>query len=139
MTQSAKVPVKAEQKPEAKTAVPHVWHPFETLRREVDRLFDDFGAEFWRSPFRHSLFDMEPIFHRELTVSTLKSRANAIGDTSNRHGRPSSRPNPFGVDGLTTPALPTHNPLVQYLNGELFAPRLVLLGSRFEPAPCAAR
>jgi HSP20 family protein len=68
MTQSAKVPVKAEQKAEAKTAVPQVWRPFETLRREVDRLFDDFGAEFWRSPFRHSLFDVEPIFRRELTV-----------------------------------------------------------------------
>ena len=28
------------------------WHPFETLRKEVDRLFDDFGDDFWRRPFR---------------------------------------------------------------------------------------
>lgn len=71
MTEAAKVPVKTEQKAEQKTesAVPQVWRPFDTLRREVDRLFDDFGAEFWRSPFRRPLFDMEPSsFRRELQV-----------------------------------------------------------------------
>lgn len=70
MTEPANVPVKTEQNAEPKTTVPQVWHPFETLRREVDRLFDDFGAEFWRSPFRRSLFDMEPTFRRALTVGT---------------------------------------------------------------------
>ena len=55
MTEAAKVPVKAEQKGEAKATVPQVLRPFESLRREVDRLFDDFGTEFWRSPFRRSL------------------------------------------------------------------------------------
>jgi HSP20 family protein len=68
MTEAAKVPVKADQKAEAKSAVPQAWRPLESLRREVDRLFDDFGAEFWRSPFRRSLFDKEPIFRRELEV-----------------------------------------------------------------------
>jgi HSP20 family protein len=29
-----------------------VWHPFEGLRKEVDRLFDEFGDDFWRRPFR---------------------------------------------------------------------------------------
>jgi HSP20 family protein len=28
------------------------WHPFETLRKEVDRLFDDFGDGFWGRPLR---------------------------------------------------------------------------------------
>lgn len=28
------------------------WQPFETLRKEIDRLFDDFGGDFWRRPFR---------------------------------------------------------------------------------------
>ncbi|MBR1133537.1 Hsp20/alpha crystallin family protein [Bradyrhizobium iriomotense] len=29
------------------------WRPFETLRKEVDRLFEDFGGDdFWRRPFR---------------------------------------------------------------------------------------
>jgi len=28
------------------------WHPFEDLRHEVDRLFEDFGRGNWMSPFR---------------------------------------------------------------------------------------
>ena len=31
--------------------------PFESLRREVDRLFDEFDGGFWRSPFRSPFFD----------------------------------------------------------------------------------
>ncbi|MBY0320836.1 MAG: Hsp20/alpha crystallin family protein [Reyranella sp.] len=65
MTEAAKVPVKTEPKGQATGAAPQVWRPFEALRREVDRLFDDFGTEFWRSPFRRSLFSMEPVFQRE--------------------------------------------------------------------------
>ncbi len=34
--------------------------PFESLRQEIDRLFDDFGIGMWRSPFRSSFFGMEP-------------------------------------------------------------------------------
>jgi len=70
MTEAAKVPVKAEQKSEGK-GLPQVWRPFETLRREVDRLFDDFGNEFWRSPFRRSLFEMEPVFQRTFEAGSL--------------------------------------------------------------------
>jgi HSP20 family protein len=29
-----------------------VWRPFEALRTEIDRLFDDFGNGFWQRPFR---------------------------------------------------------------------------------------
>jgi len=34
------------------------WRPFETLRNEIDRVFDDFGSDFWRRPF-HSLAALE--------------------------------------------------------------------------------
>ena len=34
--------------------------PLESLRQGIDRLFDDFGVGSWRSPFRSSLFDMDP-------------------------------------------------------------------------------
>jgi HSP20 family protein len=47
---NVKVPVKAE-----KTTAPaplQTWRPFENLRREVDRLFEDFDGGHWRSPFR---------------------------------------------------------------------------------------
>ena len=35
------------------------WHPLETLRKEVDRLFEDFDWHLLRSPFRRPLFDFE--------------------------------------------------------------------------------
>jgi HSP20 family protein len=41
--------------------------PFESLRHEIDRLFDDFGIGTWRSPFRSSFFDMDP-FRRAKTA-----------------------------------------------------------------------
>jgi HSP20 family protein len=39
--------------------------PFEALRREIDRLFEDFGGGFWRMPFRRSAFDIAPFWGRE--------------------------------------------------------------------------
>ena len=62
---ATKLPVKTEQKGDEKTAAPQAWHPLETLRREVDRLFEDFGSDFWRAPFRRSAFDVEPFWRRE--------------------------------------------------------------------------
>ncbi len=38
-------------------------YPFESFRREIDRLFDDFGMSF-RWPFGRSLFAAEPLFRR---------------------------------------------------------------------------
>jgi len=58
---ATKLPVKTEQ--ERPLAV-REWQPFERLRREMDRLFDEFD---WRSPFRRSIFDMEPLWRRELS------------------------------------------------------------------------
>src|SRR5690348_798311 len=40
------------KQPAAPAPVGDVWRPFETLRKEVDRLFEDFGADFWQRPFR---------------------------------------------------------------------------------------
>src|SRR6516164_8606244 len=42
-------------------------HPFKNLRREIDRLFDDFGIRSRRSPFRGSMFDAVPFWRREVT------------------------------------------------------------------------
>jgi HSP20 family protein len=44
--------------------------PFESLRQEIDRLFDDFGMGF-RWPFGRSLFAAEPAFRRELTWAKM--------------------------------------------------------------------
>lgn len=60
MTEASKVPAKVAEK--SSTAAP--WHPMETLRREVDRLFEDFGVPgLWRS--RRGLFE-DPFFRRSM-------------------------------------------------------------------------
>ncbi len=40
------------KKPSEPALVGDVWRPFEALRKEVDRLFEDFGGDFWQRPFR---------------------------------------------------------------------------------------
>ncbi len=63
---ATKVPVKTEKKaPERAMALPAAW-PFASLRREIDRLFEDFDRDIWRFPFRRSIFDIEPLWRREL-------------------------------------------------------------------------
>jgi HSP20 family protein len=66
MAEATKLPVKKSGEPSGLRE----WRPFETLRREMDRLFEDFDRGFWRSPFRRSLFDVEPFWRRELTWTT---------------------------------------------------------------------
>jgi HSP20 family protein len=56
-----KLPVKKEG---GTAAAPRPWAPFESLRREIDRLFEDFNSG-WRSPFGRSFFDMQPFSSRE--------------------------------------------------------------------------
>lgn len=46
---ATKLPIKQEEK--AARARPESWLPFESLRAEIDRLFDDFTPSFWRRPF----------------------------------------------------------------------------------------
>jgi HSP20 family protein len=57
-----KLPVGKEEKADR----PAEWRPFESLRREVDRLFEDFQLGSWRSPFGRSLFDVQPFWRGEV-------------------------------------------------------------------------
>jgi HSP20 family protein len=43
------------------------WRPFESLRREIDHLFDDFRQSSWRSPLSRTLFDVEPFWRGDIT------------------------------------------------------------------------
>ena len=49
MVEPTKLPVKTEK---SSVGAPQFWRPFESLRREIDHLFEDFGGDFWRTPFR---------------------------------------------------------------------------------------
>lgn len=76
-----KLAVKTEdKKPDEKGARSVAPHPFASLRREIDRLFDDFEWGSWRSPFRRSLFDVEPFLRGEVTWG--KVPAVDVADTA---------------------------------------------------------
>jgi len=67
---ATKLPVKTEEKKgKEKATAMQAWRPFESLRREVDRLFEDFDRDVWLSPFRRSVFDIEPFWQRELKLA----------------------------------------------------------------------
>ncbi len=57
------LPIKRERAAGTASAL-ESWQPLESLRQEVDRLFDDFGRGFWQ-PFGRSLSVMEPFWRRE--------------------------------------------------------------------------
>ena len=42
------------------------WRPLDTLRRQVDRLFEDFGRPPLHFPFDRSTFDIEPFWKRSM-------------------------------------------------------------------------
>jgi HSP20 family protein len=67
---ATKLPVQSEEKSENKGTLAQTWRPFEGLRREVDRLFEEFERGSWRLPFRRSVFDADPFWRRELTLVT---------------------------------------------------------------------
>jgi HSP20 family protein len=63
-----KVPVTTETKPEAASGM-QMLRPFENLRREVDRLFEDFTMSPFRLPFRRPAFDIEPFWSPDSWVA----------------------------------------------------------------------
>jgi HSP20 family protein len=70
---AANLPEKPEKPAGQRTPALGAWRPFETLRREVDHLFEDFDRDFWRTPFRNarSLFDIEPLWRRDMSLGEV--------------------------------------------------------------------
>ncbi|CAN0626394.1 HSP20 family protein [Burkholderia multivorans] len=65
--QATKLPVKKEGEITRRPGAVQAWHPVEGLRREIDRLFDDFDRGLGGSSFRRSFFGIEPFWRRERT------------------------------------------------------------------------
>ena len=62
MAQTAtKLPVKTEAKSAPAPSLLPEWRPFESLRREIDQLFDNFHTGFWRAPSMPTLFDTRSV------------------------------------------------------------------------------
>ena len=57
---ASKAPVKKEAKAPERATTPQTWRPFESLRREIDQLLEDFGRGAGHTPFHRSIFDVEP-------------------------------------------------------------------------------
>jgi HSP20 family protein len=64
--EATKVPVTATPKEQARPASVQPWRPYETLRYEIDRLFDDFGFNFPRLPSRASILGSEPVWFQTM-------------------------------------------------------------------------
>ena len=78
---ATKVPVEVK-KAERPAPAPGEWHPFDNLRREIDRLFDDFGIGRWRSPlFARSSSEADPFWRTE--ISWPKAPAVDVAETNN--------------------------------------------------------
>ncbi len=61
----SKAPVEIGGKGRASRSGIDLWRPMNSLRREVDRLFEDFDRDFWRVPFRRSASMLEPFWRGE--------------------------------------------------------------------------
>ena len=65
---ATKLPSKTEAETPAR--VGGEWPPLANLRREIDRLFDDFGFDGGRRALGRSVFGIEPFWRGELTFGT---------------------------------------------------------------------
>ena len=63
---ATKLPVKTEEKKADRPALSD-WRPFESLRREIDRLFEDFRPTLWGAPLGRTVFDVEPFWRGEIS------------------------------------------------------------------------
>ena len=63
-----KLPVKTEKTERPAPTTP-AWQSLQSLRREIDQLFDAFDRDIWTMPPRRSLFSLEPLWRGEFKWS----------------------------------------------------------------------
>ena len=62
-----KTPIKTEETPVERPSARQARRRLDTLRGEVDRLFEDFDRDFWRTPLRRSVSDVEQFWRRQVS------------------------------------------------------------------------
>jgi HSP20 family protein len=71
MVEATKLPVKIEDRSPQRAPSLQAWAPFESLHREIDRLFDSLNGGLWGSAFRRSMFAIEPAWRREIAWGSV--------------------------------------------------------------------
>jgi HSP20 family protein len=66
-----KLPVRSKETEAEGAPAFRDWWPTESLRREMESLFGEFGRGLPRIPLRRSIFDMEPLWQREMARVTI--------------------------------------------------------------------
>jgi HSP20 family protein len=102
MAEPTKMPVNVEK---GKTDRPVEWRPFADLRRQIDRLFDDFQWS-WPTTGR-TVFDMEPFWRGELSwgkapAVDVAERDNGYELTAELPGMDASNVEVKYADGVLT-------------------------------------
>ena len=71
MADETRIPVEQQTSGAAppSAAFMQAWRPFDTLRREVDRLFEDFTVNPFRLPLRRPAFGLEPFWQPDSWVA----------------------------------------------------------------------
>jgi HSP20 family protein len=62
---ATKLPIKQETSAPAARRTASLWQPFETLREEMDRVFDEFTRGFGRFPLSRRTVEIEPLLRYE--------------------------------------------------------------------------
>jgi HSP20 family protein len=55
----------------APPTAPAAWHPLDSLRREIDKLFEDFGLRSLRAPLGRNSVDPEPFWRGEIMFAKV--------------------------------------------------------------------
>lgn len=75
---ATKLPIKTEKQTAVPASSMREWHPLESLHREMNRLFDDFGRGMFRFPFGRPALDIEPFWRT--AMSGAMSPATDLGE-----------------------------------------------------------
>ena len=62
MTETEKVPVQVGEKEIEQPATSREWGLLQNVRKEIDRLFEDFNLRSWRLPFARGPGEIEPLW-----------------------------------------------------------------------------
>lgn len=66
---TSKAPAPSQKKKPAPAATGREWPPFDRLRAEIDRVFENFGRGAWPTPFFGRSFETEPFWRRGFSLS----------------------------------------------------------------------